>query len=823
MAADDESLLDVFVNVKPSEEILAATEKFLEDAAKRCADKFGGFHNAALAQAKATAAQLSQIQVGGPGGGGAGGGPGGGAGKRGSVDAEQFREASRAAEDLVEQSRQLNIVLKEIGSAGISQQFETAANELKRVQTEIRRNAQDNDLLGLEKTLNDLDAVDRRLREIQVASSQQRNVREQFNQVVSGEKNTRVEENIRDSLQTSLTRGLPSGEIRSEIAKARAEVKLFEAQFDALVKDFDGSAAHLKRLVEVSQKLNGTLDTAGSRSGLANIQAQAQSSSRSMNNLQNSAYQMGQAIEDAAVGFSLNGVAGAVRGSANNIAFLINDLSRVPAFQNKIGAGFAAWLPLLASVGGAVAITVLPPLIEWLESLNDIETKTKDITEELKRSFAETDFEIGIKLQESDLRRSLLESEGPGQVLDAIKKLNAEAEDGKTRIRDMMSGFEEDGGLQKTRDSVRELFSLVSAVRDRAEDAVDLDDQLRAASPAFLNNITPRDEHPNTKQLKETESFLTEIAGVVQAVEVARLNLRDGIIDEKGLEKTEKAIFDLSQRVIEFTKTADPADEKFGETLKGNLEAVNAEFQKMRDISRQVASQIGQQFDDALEIGLRKTEELRDRLDIIRSTTEGITRETALYLDTLSNVSEEYARQVNSSTLLTDDQKEAAIAIQKQTDLINLQIREVSIREQLRETEEKIEAVREKSRRAAFVSLDSYLQKLQVNALSDDPQKEQLENLMKQREQELAALAQQEVAQNRIAGGRAFGDIGVPFRDGRMAVPDPFDKRNMAGDRFIEQELIRGIFEMTSEQKKTVRAIEELDRGARAGRCRIEL
>lgn len=817
MAADDETLLDVFVNIKPDEAVLAATEGLIDNAVTRIREKFLGLQNTTIAQAKAAASQISQIQIttGGPGRGGSGGGSG--RGGRNSEEARRFQEAARAAEDLVEKSRQLNVVLKEIGASGIEQQFETAANELKRVQTEIRRNAQDNDILGLDKTLVDLDLVTRRFRELQLLSSQQRSVREQFDQVVSNERQTRSQENIRDRLQTSLTRGLPSGEVREGIARARAEVKLFEVEFDRLVKDFDGSAEHLERLVQVAGRLNGTLDAAGARSGLARIQSDAQSSSRSMNNLQNNAYQLGQAFEDAAVGFSLNGVAGAIRGSANNIAFLINDLSRVPAIQNRIGAGFASWLPLIAGVGGALAITVLPKMIEWLESLNDIETKTKDITEELRRSFQDVDFKIEVGIQESELRRSLQESSGVEDVISALKRLNAEAENGKTKIREMLDGFEEQGGLQKTRDSLRETISLITDAANLMEEQRNRTGPVALFSDPLRELAGPFASDNSEEAQRAVEAFGREVGKVVQQIEIARENARDGIIDENQIRVAEKLIFNLSQNIEEFTKNADLADEKFGEKLKGNLEAVNVEFQKMRDISFEVASQVGAQFDAALEIGARKTDELREKLDIIRQTIPGITRETSLFLNELSNVSDEYARQINSSTLLSDAQKESAIALERQNTLINLQIREVEVREQLRQTEEKIEEVRERSRKAAFINLDSYLQKLQVNALSDDPQKQQLDDLLRQREQELAALAQGQVAQNRIRGGRGFGDIGVPFRDGLMSLPDPTDKRNDPLNRFIEQELIRGIFQMTDEQKKTTKAIEQLELGARAG------
>lgn len=826
MAADDESLMDVFVNVKPDDAILAATEGLIDDAVTRIRQKFLGLQNTTVSQARAAAAQISQIQV--NVGGGFRGGSGGGTRRRDDSDElddslRRFREASRAAEDLVEQSRQLNVVLKEVGSTGIQQQFETAANELKRVQNEIRRNSQDNDLLGLEGTVRDLDLVTARFRELQVLASQQRNVREQFNQVISEERDSRSRENVRDRLQTSVTRGLPSGETREQIARARAEVKLFENEFDRLVRDFDGSAEHLERLVQVSQRLNGSLDAAGARSGLARLQNDAQSSSRSMNNLQNNAYQLGQAFEDAAVGFSLNGIAGAIRGSANNVAFLINDLSRIPAVQNRIGAGFASWLPLIAGIGGALAITVLPKMIEWLESLNDIDTKTKDITAELKRGFQDVDFRIGLGIEESDLQRTLLEARGLDEIISALKRLNAEAENGKTKVREMLAGFEEAGGLQKIRDSLRETSGIVT---DELDLIVQARERLARAAGIDVKDLPSSSTDPgalnlfqdiSNARLKTVKDFSDAIGSVVQQIETARLNSRSGIIDEKQLQQTERQIFSLSQKIEEFTKTADLADEKFGETLKGNLEAANAEFEKMRDISRQVASQIQVQFDDALEVGAKKTEELRDRLDIIRSTIAGIGRETSLFLDELSNVSEEYARQINSSTLLTDQQKQSAIALERQNSLLQLQIREVEIREQLRETEEKIEAVREKSRKASFINLESYLQKLQVNVLSDDPQKQQLDALMKQREQELAALAQQEVAQNRIRGGREFGDIGVPFRNGFLAVPDPMDKRNDPLNQMIEKELIRGFFEMTKEQKNTTEAVKKLELGARAG------
>lgn len=816
MAADDESLLDVFINVKPDEAILAATEGLIDNVVSRIREKFTGLHDSTAAQAKATAAKISQIQVG-------GGGSGSGRGRANQDQADQFREAARAAEDLVNQSRQLNVVLKEIGSVGINQQFETAANELKRIQTEIKRNSQDNDVLGLEGTLRDLDLVTGRFRELQVLASQQRSVRDQFNQVVSSEQQNRGEFRLERQLASSLQRGLPSGEVRQQIAQLTGEIRKAEFQFDRLVKSFDGSPEHLERLIRTADQLKGSLSGVSGRAGFPQLDQDARTTTRSINALGNNAYQMGQAFEDAAVGFSLNGIAGAVRGASNNVTFLIQNL-----VQAKIAAAaltktpvspLLASLPLYTAIGAAIGLLVVGPLADWLESLNDIETKTKDITAELQRSFKNTDFKTGIGIEESDLRRSLFESEGLEKVIDALKRLNSEAENGKTKIREMLSGFEEDGGLQKIRDSLRETTGLVTDAANLMEEQRNRTGSVALFTDPLRELMGPFASDNSKEAQKALQAFGDEIGGVVQQIETARLNSLSGIIDEKQLAQTEKKIFNLTQKIEEFTKTADLADEKFGENLKGNLEAVNVEFEKMRDISREVASQVRVQFNDALEAGARKTEELRDRLDIIRSTVKGIGRENSLFLEELSNVSEEYSRQINSSTLLTEQQKKSAIALERQSSLIQLEIREVDIREQLFETEKKIESVREKSRKSAFINLDSYLQKLQVNALTDedDPQTKQLNELKKQRERELAALAQGELAQDRIRRGREFGDIGVPFRDGRISVPDPTDKRNDPLNQMLERQLIKGFFDMTDEQKKTTDAVKKLELGARAG------
>ena len=54
----------------------------------------------------------------------------------------------------------------------------------------------------------------------------------------------------------------------------------------------------------------------------------------------NNVYQAGQALEDFSVGFQLNGLQGGIRGAANNVAFLADQLD--PQFGLPVQLGLAA-------------------------------------------------------------------------------------------------------------------------------------------------------------------------------------------------------------------------------------------------------------------------------------------------------------------------------------------------------------------------------------------------------------------------------------------------------------------------------------------------
>lgn len=705
--ASDDSLLDVFVRILPDPRYEADMQAAIDK----------------------TKAMFGKLNVSAGGGTGSGGGGGSSGGSSGSNDlAERYRAALRAAEDLARETRRIKTLFGDLRDADWTRQFTLAKEELTELQVQMRRGGQDADPLALEQTLERLELVRQRLNELSVQSTGRRftgrNVASEFQNIVDQESVNRPNFGIEHQLRLQRLQGLDFGE-KNRLNELTAEAKRAQVQFDALRRTFDGSEEALDRVVAATTRLSTA------RQSLSEMTEIAGRTTRSFNTLSNNAYQLGQAVEDAAVGFSLNGFAGAVRGSANNIAFILNDLSRMESVQSRIGKGWSNALPLIAGIGSALAILVLPKLIEWLESLNDIETKTKDISAELQRSFSEQGFEVNLSVGEAGFSRSIESAQTVKEILESMKGLGDQASDTKLKLQGVFEGFQESGGLEKIRDSLREVTGLVT-------DQLALIEQLRASTgpSALIENpieelLGPFGTDTSVKAQSRLKEIAEAIGEVSQQIETASLNSKDGVFDPDQLAKTEKLLFSITESVTEFAKQADLGNDKFAEDFGKNIEQVRQQLESMRDDAKEVQSLLGQQLEAGIQGALAKTSELNARLviqnEIVRGSSDAhklllfdINEEAKAYqklIDVLIQTSEAGGRRVSQAE---EDALRGSGASEIATKLLEEQ---EEISDKRVSAEEKIKDLLDKqnaARRSSNIELDSYISKLQSNALSGE-------------------------------------------------------------------------------------------------------
>jgi len=841
VADGDESLLDVFVNIRPDPNF----QDIIRTSANEAIAEYARiFSSASIPSPRLGPPNVSGGGTGGGGGGNAGGGGAGGG--RGGL-AQEYRDAARALEDL---QRNLRTVSRESSLSGIVQ-FD---DEVKRLQDQlsdlvlnVRRQTQDRDLLGIQASLQYVDPLRQEILRLFQDVSNQRPIKEQFDLEVGRGREAISEGRITNRLEASLVRGLPSAEIRRSIAIVRSEIELAEADVRRLSAAFDGTQQSVQNLSNATQNL------ALRNQELKEVYQQAQQVSQSMNTLSNNAYQLGQAFEDFAVGFSLNGIAGGIRGSANNVAFILNDLSRIPALQSLIGQRFANMLPLVAGVGSALAITVLPSLIEWLESLNDIESKFEDISSLVNSEFSNVKFDVGLRGGERDFARSIERAKELRDVLTQLGEVAEKSGDKAQDLQKLFSGLDETDALSQTLNQLREANSLLENRRKTLEN---LRDRSRASAESGVA-LTPEAAEAqliakarfeqSTNQLKVLAPQLESVRDLYDELRIARENGLTGKSDPEQLSRTVKLFEDVKKSIEATFKDLDLADEEAAAKFTETLNSVQSVINELSKASQEIES-FSNQLVEGLTSAQAKINEFTETQEVIRRTIAGTANDQTLF--TL-----EVQRSAQQFQTLIEKIREAKLALAPTEDLRGLVNKEAdAAREALRietETElllrqkdvrdaiEKISEKRDKSSgRSALTNFEQFAQNLQKNVLSNDPLDRNTQELEKLN-QELATLdsAISELNANMRVGGSPsqalrstplggfgnFNSLGFALESMSQMKPENFRAPDTVANG-IADAVNRGVREamqgfvapVVGEQKQTTDAVRKLNVGARA-------
>lgn len=789
MAEEDSSLLDVFVRVLPHPD----NDDVVKDAAEKT---------------KAMFAKIATPQV----------VPGA---TKATDDLKQgFLEAKRYADDLARQAAVVARSVKLIGDEDISSGFRTAMDQFKKARQELRESSQDKDPLGLDKAQIALDVISDKLRALRAGPLSSlpdvRTNNDRFFSIRESEKQNRSEFNIDTAFRRQFDKGLDFAQ-KEELARLIRDVKLAEAAFDSLERTFkrtgttaENQAEQLRRLNEASQNLGAA------RQGVTDTFKQRPPGVRSSNALSNNAYQLGQAFEDAAVGFQLNGFAGAVRGSANNIAFIINDLSQMESIQNKLPKGWAQQLPLIAGIGSAIAITVLPKLIEWLQTLNDIEVGFKDISKELEGAFEGRDFSIKSGLDNDALEKSVTNATALKDVLEKIRELNEQNVSRKGELKSIFAGFDTkelrlddltpfqniDAEFEKLATTIQKTGEALVVFRDR-KDAL-----TSPVSPAPFANSTLINNLYGLVGAETPETAIANLRTFRQEVFAIRRTIEDTV--EKGKEgtATPETFIRAQRQIDEFRKNLDT---KLGRleiskeeraaavtTFTGITDALSKDLKRAEELSKQTAENITEQFEIAFEGARNKVRELQNQLIIGQQISEGknvkfdaelltlneqIGKGRLLVLESIQALREESVRtgaKIN---------EEGLKAIQDSFELET----QVNLKRLLQE--EKILEAKKKG--SQFTQLEDYAKRLQTNALSADKEDvNRRENIQRLEE-----------AIRRNNEQRGFADVAMETR-----LPPSAQEQAAAFENALRV-LMPPLFQILDSQNKTTDAVQKA-RGA---------
>lgn len=752
-----DKLLDVFVGVGIEKGTIEATERALEEATNRIRGMFGDLQNQSVTAARNAINSINQ--AGRAPGGGSGGAGRGGRGSSGGPIARDFEEARRLAQDLQQELTVVSRIIRSTGAEDLTAQLQQMADFLRTTTTQIGRQRADRDILGVQDSKARLIEFRQQLQELETRGAVTLNLREQFDQAAQAAREAVTSERIRSRLADSLIRGTPSGDTRKELLEQRAILEDIEDQIKRATAAFDGTQDSVTRLTTALGVFRVAADE------MAEIQKRAQEAGPSFNTLTNNAYQLGQAIEDFSVGFSLNGFAGGVRGAANNVAFLINNMVQADFIQGKISEKWKNSIPVLAGVGSAIAVTVLPRLVEWLATLDDIDFALRDISNSASDAFSDSAFEAGLRRQEEEVGRLAQTATTTEEILSRLSESVQKANSQRVLLVEQLSDF-----FKRPSDGLREFNRELFLLEGR------------------LNKIGTG---TNATGGEEASKFVTQmVAGIRSArqsiAQAASDAVTDGTLNTSAVATAVKRLREIRDRFGEAVdRTGLPKNGLTSqdiETIENNLTPLLSKFEDFNQIAQEVASVIDRQLSKGIEQAVQKTEELRSKQELIRGALRGQIGDQAEFLDGLALAGKRFQEQVDE---IIRSGEEAGVAADKlaaarstiesgnRMEIENqLLERQVGLRERIKSLDERIADIREKmmTRQATSrqVTLEALSSGLQANVLSVNLA-EELERKRNTEQLKQEVLERQKLIDSMRLLEEAYNSAGDPERMARIA------------------------------------------------------
>jgi hypothetical protein len=706
--------------------------------------------------------------------------------------AAQFNGVTESVRRLQQSLTDLSFFKVQIKTEESKREFESLRSQIADIKLFIQE-ADVTDPFALNEAITRAGVLQQRMNDLRDSTYVNRSIKETFNNVEKGAKEDIAAGRRREERSRIETGTISDGRQRQQIALATLQVREQEQAVLKLLAAYNGTAESVDNVILAVTNLITTQDQ------LDTVRKSAKDTGASFNNLSNNAYQAGQAIEDFAVGYSLNGIAGGVRGAANNVAFLLNSLAQSDAFTSSLAGEMANLrknvpaedvaklalrlkniIPLAAGIGSALAILVLPKLIEWLESLNDIEAKFNDIADVIKRSFEDVDFEIGLGQNNTDLLRTVNSAESVLDVLKAIQELSNESSDIKGKIQQIFAGFTESGDLAKATREISELQKVFTETINGFQSSLD-----NPGAKGLLDSLLGS-RGLVEQGLQETLDLLkpirSEIVALNRDINEAVTAGAAGNATPDQLKKTEQQIFEFRKKLKE--RTADPnlgldfSDTAGIDNLDKTLEVIQSRFKAASDEARTLANIVDTQVQLAFDAAARKVTELQDQLDLSRAVALDINVDFDLDLLALDAQINEGRRILTESIgAIRESAKSRGVPVNEagiKTLEEEFKVRSLLSVEQLQSTnlkereklEERILELKEKQRQSAkFTTLEEFAKNLQINALSGNDEekrrKKRLEDAQREREQNLEDFRRIQEARGAINDGQGFGDAAT--------------------------------------------------------------
>lgn len=489
--------------------------------------------------------------------------------------AASFLQATQNAQTFNQQLKELNRLVSSTRDVPLISEFTRLKTEIERAQLALRQGLASGNLVDVDDATAQLNTL--RLQFDRFRDDAQKAIVIRTNaQDITANFNAMIARIRRDEARdSSLTRGSAiTGNQRAALAQLKHEVSEVAFEFRTLSSQTDLTARDIQELTVLFNRLQQAGQNIGDiRDQITSAVQPVGILSNRVNTLSNNAYQMGQAFEDAAVGFSLNGIAGAVRGASNNITFLIQNITQARLAQAQLTgqtvSPLLAALPLYASIGAAISLVVVGPMIDWIESLNDVEVKLRGLSDLIKRSFADARFAVSLELDAESSVKAIREAK---DARDAIEEVISQAE-ASEKLR-----FKITSELDIV--SNREVFTEMERAFKPLEEAVEA--RLKFIREAPLNPFAGFIVEPeeiqavknigsaiDTLRIAQEQMFKTAGKGIVPVGELEtvrdslrlindeyELLLKSGVLSEESAEELKKVIEEIQSPIGDLTEEA---------------------------------------------------------------------------------------------------------------------------------------------------------------------------------------------------------------------------------------------------------------------------
>jgi hypothetical protein len=659
--------------------------------------------------------------------------------------AAQFKIIADGAKESAIQAGRLSTSIKDIGDLALVDEIKTLKRDFADFERNLRRAKRDGTFDPI-TVQSGLTGLQQRLADISGRSTTSIQTKEDLRQQNENLRASILQNEIELRLQNQLYVSRLDVTEREIFVRRLAEYDKQKAAVAELLKQRDNtldkerqinSALNQQRLL-----LTGDVTDPQSIGLLSTFEGVQQRRGASFNRLQNTAFQVGQAFEDFAVGFQLNGFAGGIRGAANNISFIAQDIASVYVNSDKISQKWKLIAGVGTGIGAALAVTILPPTIAWLESLNDISIEIEDISRKMQDMADDARRVAEANQKTRETLRGIGDQDSFEGVLQQLRDLRTETEDTAKQVEDQLQSIFSSqlvNGLQQS-------FSAIS--RGIKQQLLQLADDARSLQADILRRNQTRLSGEQDRPLsfdealkavtgesdRQAQQLIDTYQKLQRELDSVRAKSERGIFESDQLINVRNLFESVTKQVEDFSETADVGTKNFAEDLKGNITPLQKAFEDLIKPLKEVEEVLQRRFSAAVDAAQRKTEQLAERQQLLRLQLQGQASEqstalldirefSAQYQDMIDKTLEFYAKSQGVTSAQVEGLREV-LRGQASMEIGNKNLTEQkSVLDRIQSVEERIAGLREQSAaaRSQMVSPEDFAQQLQQNVLSIEP------------------------------------------------------------------------------------------------------